>query len=76
MADINQLGVSAIPIELITTLGFYIIAGLYVLFTAVFYYHWKTYSTDEKVTNLTYVLYFITTLPLIIVMGVLLLTII
>ena len=73
MSDINQFDIAVIPIDTVVMLSFYVVTGLYVLFTAVFYYHWKTYSTDEKVTNLTYILYVITTLPMLIVMGTLLL---
>ena len=73
MSDINQFDIAVIPIDTVVMLSFYVVTGLYVLFTAVFYYHWKTYNTDEKVTNLTYILYVITTLPMLIVMGTLLL---
>lgn len=76
MSDINQFDIAVIPIDTVVMLSFYVVTGLYVLFTAVFYYHWKTYSTDAKVTNLTYLLYVITTLPILIVMGTLLLVLV
>ena len=51
------------------TLVFYLIAAIYVVFTAVFYYHWQQYGTNAKVTWITYIVYFATTIPPMIVLG-------
>lgn len=50
-------------------LTFYLIAAFYLVFTAVFYYHWNQYGTDTKVTLLTAILYLITTVPLLLIAG-------
>ncbi len=54
----------SIPLSTIVPLGFYVIATVYLVFSAIFYYHWNTYSSNTKVTGLTYVIYLVTTLPL------------
>ena len=54
--------------ELIT-LGFYFIMALYVVYTLVFYYHWQEYSVDAKVSRVTWVLYLVTTAPLMVALG-------
>lgn len=59
----------SVPLGTIVPLGFYLIATVYIVFSAIFYYHWNTYSSNAKVTGLTYVVYLVTTLP---VMSVLL----
>lgn len=76
MADINQLQLINLPISTIITLGFYLVFGLFIIFTAIFYYHWKTYGTSPRVTNLTLFLYFITTLPILLIMGIMTLIIV
>lgn len=42
--------------------------GGYAVFTAVMYYHWNAYSTDDTVTRITYATYFATTTPLLLTM--------
>jgi len=58
-----------LPLHTIVTLGFYAITTVYALFSIIMYYHWDEYSTDAKVTRVTLVLYFASTVPLIIVLG-------
>lgn len=60
----------SLPIETITSLGFYLIAGIFAIFSAILYYHWNAYSTDAGVARLTLILYFTTTIPLLIIMGI------
>lgn len=71
-ADLNSF---ALPISTVAQFAFYFVAGMYVIFSAILYYHWQTYGTDQKVTTLTLALYILSTLPLIIVMGIMLLII-
>ncbi|MBP9836786.1 MAG: hypothetical protein KBC78_03050 [Candidatus Pacebacteria bacterium] len=52
-------------------IGFYLLLMFYIVFTAVLYYHWREYSVDEKVTRITLIFYFSTTLPLLGIMGIL-----
>ncbi len=53
----------------ILTLIFYIIFGLYIIFTAILYYHWQTYATDKLVSRITILSFFATTLPLLLIMS-------
>jgi hypothetical protein len=55
--------------EALITLVFLFIAFIYVVFSAVFYYHWISYSTDSKIMSLTFMLYGITTLPLVLLLA-------
>ncbi len=59
--------VSNISIELSTlaTLGFYLMATVYIIFTAIMYYHWNEYSTSARVSSITLICYLATTIPLI-----------
>jgi hypothetical protein len=72
MADLSNLTAFSMPLATIAQFAFYFVAGVYVIFTAILYYHWQTYATDAKVTTLTLVLYFASTLPLLLVMGIML----
>jgi hypothetical protein len=64
-----------LPLHTIFTLGFYMAAIVYIIFTAIFYYHWKEYSTDPAVTKITLILYLVTTVPLIATIGIMTLVI-
>lgn len=68
MLDFSKLDSLNIPLETIEILSFYFITGIYVIFSAVFYYHWNAYSSDKKVTTITLLAYFTSTIPLLIVM--------
>jgi len=46
-------------------LGFYLIAAIYIIFSAIMYYHWNEYSGNAKVSRLTLITYLSTTVPLI-----------
>ena len=60
-----------LPLDSIVLIGFYLVAGLYTVFTIILYYHWQQYSIDDKVSRLTYIVYLVTTLPLIGLLGIL-----
>lgn len=64
----NELDVALIPL---LKIGFYLFLMFYVVFSAILYYHWKEYSVDEKVTRITLIFYFSTTVPLLLAMGIL-----
>lgn len=49
-------------------LAFLLALGIYAIFSAILYYHWNSYSTDNTVTKITYVTYLITTTPLLMTM--------
>lgn len=75
MIDATQFHSLGLPLHSIILLILYFILAVYTIFSAIFYYHWKTYATDDKVTAFTLILYFSITIPLLIVMGILALTI-
>ena len=70
MSSFSQLGSFSLPLNTVVSLALLIILGAYTIFSAVLYYHWKEYSSDSKMTGLTLILYFGTTIPLLIVMGI------
>lgn len=71
MLDFTQIQAVDISIHTLVMLVFYFVLGTYAIFSAVLYYHWKTYGSDEKVTLYTLILFFTTTIPLLIIMGIL-----
>ncbi|HMO78127.1 MAG TPA: hypothetical protein PKA42_03395 [Candidatus Paceibacterota bacterium] len=60
---------NTLPWETLLVLGFYLIAILYIVFSAILYFHWQQYSMNAAVSKTTAILYLSTTLPLIIMMG-------
>jgi hypothetical protein len=60
---------SILPIHDIGLLAFYVICLVYISLTIVLYYHWSQYSVDLKITTITFVLYGLTTIPLILALG-------
>lgn len=69
MANFPELA-SSIPLHTIITLGFYGAAAIYIIFTTILYFHWKEYSINDVVSKTTMVLYLLTTLPLMAVLGI------
>lgn len=61
----------SLSLDNIILLGFYLLALVYTVFSFVMYYHWQTYSIDPKVTRLTLWSYLVTTLPILILLGIL-----
>ena len=59
----------SIPLDLITTVIFYVMVIIYMIFTIIFYYHWQNYSVEKSATMQTYLAYFVITLPLLALMG-------
>lgn len=51
-------------------LGLYVIALIYLTYTIILCYHWQSYSVDTKVTTTTLVSYFGLTLPLMITLSI------
>jgi hypothetical protein len=70
--DVSLPDVALIPIlpsgDLVT-LVFYLVIAFYAIFTGILYYHWNAYSSDKKVSFITYVVYLVITLPLITMMA-------
>ncbi|MEK7638718.1 MAG: hypothetical protein AAB388_01015 [Patescibacteria group bacterium] len=59
-----------IPVSTLVELVFYVVVGIYAIFSAILYFHWQQYASNAKVTGLTLGIYLATTVPLIILMGV------
>ena len=53
---------------------FLLLLGIYVAYSAILVYHWKAYGIKSSLANLTLIIYFVSTIPLIILMGVIALT--
>lgn len=70
MMDFSQISSIDWHINTMVMLSLYFVLAAYTIFTAILYYHWKTYGTDNKVTGLTLILYFSTTIPLLLAMGI------
>jgi len=70
MVDFTQLDLSGLPLHTLVMLIFYFVLGTYAVFSAIFYYHWKSYGFDIKVTGLTLIIYLATTAPLLLVMTI------
>ena len=60
----------SLPLQNLVTLGFLLTLGLYAVFSFIMYYHWNEYSVEPKMTSLTLILYFISTLPLLLILGI------
>lgn len=71
MIDFSQFNSIELSVGSLVQMAFYLVLGIYAIFSIIFYYHWNSYGTDIKVTALTLILYFATTIPLLIVMAVL-----
>lgn len=61
-------------VSAITELIFYLFVFVYIIFSAILVYHWKSYATNGRVVTITFVSYFCSTLLLIAVAGSALLT--
>lgn len=61
---------TSIPLHTVITLGFYGATAMYIIFTIILYFHWNEYSINDGVTRTTLALYFLTTIPLVMVMGI------
>lgn len=60
----------ALPIKTIVTVGFYLFAIIYIVYSVIFYYHWQNYSMSKAAATATYIAYFSLTLSLLALMGI------
>ncbi len=68
MYDLSTLSAS-LPLHDLVLLAFYGLTGIYLIFTAIVYFHWNAYSVSVAVGKLTAIVYLVITLPLLAVMG-------
>ena len=71
MEPIEQFTASAIPVDTVLLLSFYVLVGIYVIFSIIFHYHWRAYAIDDKVTTYTLSAYYFITVPIVLVMIIL-----
>lgn len=50
-------------------LGFYLIAIVYAIFSAILFYHWQNYSMSGAVTLQTYIAFAVFSVPLLAIMA-------
>ncbi len=62
-----------LSIKSVLELIFYVLVLIYIIYIAILYYHWQSFSIDMKVSGFTMALYFAGSVPLIITMGLVLL---
>ena len=60
---------TSLPLDAVLPLLFYLVVFVYVIFTAILYYHWQTYSANPRTSYLTYVAYFALSLPTIVLLA-------
>lgn len=65
----ESLPTLTLPLAAIAQVSLYVLLIIYIIFTVVLYYHWQNYSMSKVVTGQTYVAYFITTIPLLAILG-------
>lgn len=53
-----------LPLETFVMLAMYFTIAVYAIYSGVFYYHWKSYGTNSKITGLTLLTYALVTVPL------------
>jgi hypothetical protein len=54
----------ALTITPLLQLGFYLMAIIYAIFSAILFYHWQNYSMSAAVTLQTYIAFAVFSLPL------------
>ncbi len=59
----------ALSITPFLQLGFYLVAIVYAVFTAILFYHWQNYSMSAAVTLQTYIAFAVCSLPLLGIMA-------
>jgi hypothetical protein len=68
--DFTQISSMEVPIDMIIRLIFFCVLGAYAIFSGILYYHWNSYGTDLQVMTTTFLVYFFTTIPLFVIMGI------
>jgi heme/copper-type cytochrome/quinol oxidase subunit 2 len=58
-----------LPLAALAQVLFYVLLLIYIIFTVILYYHWQNYSMSKAVTAQTYIAYFVTTIPLLLILG-------
>jgi hypothetical protein len=75
MQELTYVTETTLSLHTVLLLSLYVLAGIYVIFSAILYYHWQTYSTDSQISRITLIVFFLSTFPLLLIMSLILLTI-
>jgi len=71
MGELSQVYSSNLNLDNAINITLFLVLIVYLVYSVILYYHWKSYSSDIKVTGMTLVTYLSTTIPLIIIMTIL-----
>jgi len=52
-------------------LVFLCVLAAYIIYAVIFHYHWRQYSTNTRMTTITFITFAVTTLPLVLLLGIL-----
>ncbi len=63
----------ALPVAL--QIGFFVALFIYTVYTGILFYHWNAYATSQSATRLTFLMYFLTTIPCIAIIGIMAFTV-
>lgn len=61
--------VQSLPLGSLDTITFMIVCGVYIIFSCILHYHWRTYSVDAHITKLTLTSYYTLTLLFLAIAG-------
>jgi membrane-associated HD superfamily phosphohydrolase len=71
MTNITSLYPSGFSVHNAILITLLIVWLIYITYSIILYYHWKSYSGNLEVTSMTLITYFSLTIPLLIIMTVL-----
>lgn len=69
-STLPNIGLSVnLPLDTILQAVFLLTLAAYIVFSVILHYHWVQYSANRSMTLVTFVTYAVTTVPLIIALG-------
>lgn len=67
---VPQIGISFnFPLDTLLLIIFLCILAAYIIFSVILHYHWVQYSASKSMTLVTFVVFAVTTVPLMILLG-------
>ena len=71
MDELRQAYNTSLSLDTAVNITLLLVLVAYLIYSVILYYHWKSYSSDLKVTGMTLITYFSATVPLLIIMTIL-----
>ena len=71
MDELRQAYNTSLSLDTAVNITPLLVLVAYLIYSVILYYHWKSYSSDLKVTGMTLITYFSATVPLLIIMTIL-----